>query len=92
MGNWKFFLASKWVYESTEMIPHKKKESKPFRLFLRKVRKFARFEPYILDFQAFQAKFLMLLLIYYSLIMCNCSVIVLTRYRAVIGLTVSAKT
>ena len=92
MGNWKFFLASKWVYESTEMIPHKKKESKPFRHFLRKARKFARFEPYILDFQAFQAKNLMLLLVYGIFILCNFIVIILTRYRAGIGSAGSAKT
>ena len=47
-----FFPTSKWVYESTEIIPHKKKDCKPFQRFLRKSNQFAFLNPYILVIQA----------------------------------------
>ena len=70
-----FFLTSKWVYESTGIIPHKKKDCKPFQRFLRKIRRFAFLYPYILIFQAFFGFFRLLPVKYSSFIMCNFFVI-----------------
>ena len=70
-----FFLTSKWVYESTEIIPHKKKDCKPFQRFLRKIRRFAFLNPYILVFQAFFVLFMILLFVFCCFVMRNCFVI-----------------
>ena len=47
-----FFLTSKWVYESTEIIPHEKKDCKLFLHFSENMAIFDCFRPYILIFQA----------------------------------------